>query len=62
MGKIRRGGFVFEWWIGDHEPRHILVSCIHGRVILATKEPMDAWQPPRRVIAIIEELQNEGRR
>ena len=65
MGKIRRGGYIFEWWIGDHDPRHVHVSRmdgrILGRIVLATKEPMDAWNPPRKVIQIIEELEKEGR-
>jgi hypothetical protein len=56
---------VFEWWIGDHDPRHIHVSKmdgrILGRVVLATKQPMDAWNPPRKVIQLIEELEKEGR-
>ncbi|MFA7234702.1 MAG: hypothetical protein WC076_11390 [Terrimicrobiaceae bacterium] len=55
MGKIRRGGYVFEWWIGDHEPRHVHVSKIDGRIlgriVLATKLPMDAWNPPKKVLA-----------
>ena len=25
MGKIRRGGYILEWYIGDHVPRHIHV-------------------------------------
>ncbi len=25
MGKIRRGGYVFVTWIGDHAPRHVHV-------------------------------------
>ena len=25
MGKIRRGGFVFLTWTGDHAPRHVHV-------------------------------------
>jgi hypothetical protein len=25
MGKIRRGGYILEWFIGDHTPRHIHV-------------------------------------
>ena len=31
MGKVRRGGFVFLWWKGDHPPRHVHVY--HGDVI-----------------------------
>ena len=23
MGRIRRGGYLIEWWIGDHEPKHV---------------------------------------
>jgi hypothetical protein len=25
VGKLRRGGFVFVWWKGDHPPRHVHV-------------------------------------
>jgi len=25
VGKIRRGGFVFLSWAGDHAPRHVHV-------------------------------------
>jgi hypothetical protein len=24
MGKIRRGGYIFIWWIGDHAPRRVI--------------------------------------
>jgi hypothetical protein len=65
MGKIRRGGYVFEWWIGDHPPRHIHVSDSNGKILgrirLDTKESIDPWKPPRKVIEIIEELQRTGR-
>jgi hypothetical protein len=65
MGKVRRGGYVFEWWIGDHDPRHIHVSKmdgrILGRIVLATRQPMDAWNPPKKVLELIEELEKEGR-
>jgi len=65
MGRIRRGGYVFEWWIGDHPPRHVHVSDsdgkILGRVRLDTIEPVDEWQPSRKVIEIIKQLQREGR-
>lgn len=65
MGKIRRGGYVFEWWISDHPPRHIHVSDnngkLLGRVRLDTKKSIDAWKPPRKVIEIIDELQRSGR-
>lgn len=25
MGKIKRGGYIFVTWIGDHAPRHVHV-------------------------------------
>ena len=25
MGKIRRGGYIFLYWIGDHLPKHVHV-------------------------------------
>jgi hypothetical protein len=65
MGRVRRGGYVFEWWIGDHPPRHIHVSDTNGRILgrirLDTKQSIDPWKPPRKVIEIIEELQRTGR-
>ena len=65
MGRIRRGGYIFEWWIGDHAPRHIHVSedngKILGRLALDPIEALDEWQPSGKIIAIIEELQREQR-
>ncbi|MEK7396939.1 MAG: DUF4160 domain-containing protein [Candidatus Poribacteria bacterium] len=23
MGRIKRGGYLIEWWMGDHLPKHI---------------------------------------
>jgi hypothetical protein len=34
---------------------------ILGRIVLATRQPMDAWNPPKKVLEIIEELEKEGR-
>lgn len=25
MGRIRRGGYIIDWWIGDHAPKHVHV-------------------------------------
>ena len=25
MGRVRRGGYLIEWWIGDHAPKHVHV-------------------------------------
>ena len=23
MGRVKRGGYIIEWWIGDHNPKHV---------------------------------------
>ena len=65
MGKIRRGGFMFMWWIGDHEPRHVHVFDKNGKLItrvdLETMQPMDIPKIKRKVLELIRELQREGR-
>lgn len=63
MGRIRRGGYTFIWWIGDHSPRHVHVFDKNGRLVtrvnLETLQPMDIPKLGRRVIDLIRELQDE---
>jgi len=63
VGKLRRGGYVFLTWKGDHPPRHVHVYR-NGRLVvkwdLDNKQPMKG-QAPRRVLKLIEELEDEGR-
>ena len=65
MGKVRRGGYMFLWWIGDHDPRHIHVFDKNGKLItrvnLVTMQPVDIPRVERRILELIRELQNEGR-
>jgi hypothetical protein len=65
MGKIRRGGYVFMWWIGDHSPRHVHVFDKNGQLIsrvnLETMQPMDIPKISVRIMVLIRELQHEGR-
>ena len=65
MGKVRRGGYVFQWWIGDHSPYHVHVfdsnGKLLGRVIVETQQPLDDWKLPRKVVAVLRQLQAEGR-
>ena len=65
MGKVRRGGYVFEWWIGDHPPRHVHVSDSNGellgRVVIDDMTSLDHWKPPKKVIEIIRQLIQESR-
>jgi len=62
MGKLRRGGFIFIWWKGDHSPRHVHVYR-DGRVVvkwdLDNRKAMKG-SAPRRVIELLRELEAEG--
>lgn len=62
MGKIRRGGYVFLTWLGDHAPRHVHVYR-DGRFVV--KWDIEHWVPMKgtatsRILRIIEELLAEG--
>jgi hypothetical protein len=61
--KIRRGGYIFVGWIGDHSPRHVHV---YRDGTLVVKWDLDAWQPMRgqagaRVERLLRELVEEGK-
>lgn len=62
MSRIKRGGYVFVDWIGDHSPKHVHVYR-DGRLVV--KWDLEAWQPmegeaPARVRKYLEELVKEG--
>jgi hypothetical protein len=62
MPKIRRGGYVFLSWKGDHDPRHVHVYR-DGRLVV--KWDLDRGMvmkgsESRRVRALIAELRAEG--
>ncbi len=63
MGKIRRGGYVFVTWKGDHAPRHVHVYR-DGRFVvkldLENKKPMKG-EASQQLVELIEELESEGR-
>lgn len=62
MGKIRRGGYVFLTWKGDHGPRHVHVYRDREFVVkwdLENGMPMKG-EASRRVRALIEQLVSEG--
>jgi hypothetical protein len=65
MGKIRRHGFVLEWFIGDHAPRHVHVyntkGHFLGRFDLKRRVGHEGWQPSKKLLKLINELENEGR-
>jgi hypothetical protein len=65
MGRVRRGGYTFLWWLGDHAPRHVHVFDKNGKLItrvnLETMRAMDIQKISRKVIALIQALKDEGR-
>ena len=63
MGKIRRGGYVIYFWIGDHEPRHIHVlkeGRFIAKVRLSDLAPLDG-NLNKRLRKILESLKKEGK-
>jgi hypothetical protein len=62
VAKIRRGGYVFVTWVGDHPPRHEHVYR-DGRLVV--KWDLDRGQSmegaaPGRVRKLLAELVAEG--
>lgn len=62
MVRVRRGGYVFQTWVGDHGPRHVHIYC-DGKLVL--KWDLDEWAPlegvpTRRLIRLICDLDREG--
>jgi uncharacterized protein DUF4160 len=62
VGRVRRGGFVFLSWKGDHSPRHVHVYRDGKLVVkwnLDGRVPMKG-RPTARVLQLIEELEAES--
>ena len=62
MGKLRRGGYIFVWWLGDHSPKHVHVYRDRRLIV---KWDLDNGKPMRgnaskRIIELIQELVREG--
>lgn len=63
MGRIRRGGYIFECWVGDHPPRHVRVlkdRKLIARVELDEKLTVMEGKVSRRIRVILKALINEG--
>lgn len=61
MGKIRRGGYIFITWIGDHSPYHVHVYK-DGKLIvkwdLENELPMKG-KATAKILKTISELREE---
>ena len=63
MTRIRRGGYVFVAWKGDHDPRHVHVSRDDVEIVKWDLEHHKALtgRASPRLVEIIKRLQEEGR-
>ena len=62
MARVRRGGYIFLTWVGDHSPRHVHVYRDRKLIVkwdLENKMPM-LGEANRRVLNLIAELESEG--
>lgn len=62
MGKLRRGGYVFVTWKGDHPPRHVHVYRDGKLVVKWDLDSQKAMKgaATRRMLELIAELESEG--
>ena len=62
MGKIRRGGYIFVTWKGDHSPRYVHVYR-DGKLVLKwdlDNRKLMKGKVVRKVLDLIEQLESEG--
>ena len=62
MGKVRRGGYIFVTWKGDHSPRHVHVYKDRKLVVkwdLENGKTMKG-KAGTRILKLIEELEWKG--
>jgi hypothetical protein len=61
VGKLRRSGYIFVWWKGDHPPRHVHVYRDAKLVVKWDLDNRKAMKghAPKRVLVLIEELESE---
>ncbi len=63
MGKVRRGNYIFIWYIGDHTPPHVHVYR-DGRLVvkwdLLNEAPLFG-QINAQITKLVQELKQEGR-
>ena len=62
MSKVRRGGYVFVTWKGDHAPRHVHVYRDGVLIVkwdLENRKPM-VGKVTRRIRVLLEQLEFEG--
>lgn len=62
MGRVKRGGYLIEWWIGDHWPKHVHVYD-DGREVAKVQVPsllVLSGKMTKRLRKILKELLEKG--
>ena len=61
MARVRRGGYIFLTWIGDHSPRHVHVYRDGKFIVKWDLENRMAMigEANRRILSLIDELESE---
>lgn len=62
MGRVRRGGYLIDWWIGDHSPKHVHVYR-NGAFVAKVEIPgmlLLSGRMNRRLRRILQELVEEN--
>lgn len=63
MGKVKRGGYVFLSWVGDHTPKHVHVYKNGKLIVKWDIENNMAMKgtATRSILKYIEDLLQEGK-
>ena len=65
MARVRRYGYILEWFIGDHVPRHVHVydgkRRFIGRLDVDRMVGLEGWTPDKKLVRFLAELRSEGR-
>ena len=63
MGRVKKGGYLIEWWIGDHQPKHVHIYK-EGRAVSKIEIPglrVLNGKMDRTIKKILIELIDEGK-
>ena len=63
MVRIKRGGYIFECWKGDHPPKHVHISEddeFLAKVVLDEDLTLLEGRISRRIKKMIQELVDKG--
>jgi len=62
VGRAKRGGYIIEWWLGDHSPKHVHIYK-NGREIAKVEIPgllVLTGRINKKLRKILRELIEEG--